>query len=65
MVEVVVGKKRKKQGGGAKKYDRNKPFCKRYVLEGRKAKNKRKRLNRHVRKQPKDLSAQRVLKMLP
>ncbi len=63
-IEVKVGKKRKQQGGGAKKYDRNKPFCKKYALEGRRAKNKRKRLSRHVRKYPGDLSAQRVFKLL-
>lgn len=64
MVEVLVGKHKKKSGGGAKKIGRNKVFCKKYELEGRRAKNKRKRLSRHVRRQPNDLSAQRLFKML-
>ncbi len=63
-MEIKITPHKKKSGGGAKKIGRNIAFCKKYELEGRKAKNKRKRLSRHVRRQPNDLRAQRVFKML-
>jgi hypothetical protein len=59
----MAGEKAK---GGRKnrKYGRNVKFCQKYALENRRAKNKRKKLNRHIAKFPGDTQAKAALKSL-
>lgn len=59
----MAGEKAK---GGRKnrKYGRNVDFCKKYALEGRRAKNKRKKINRHLKKHEGDTQAREALKAL-
>lgn len=57
----MAGQKAK---GGTKnrKYGGNKAFCERYRKEGRREKNKARRLRRHLKKFPKDKQAEKALR---
>lgn len=46
-------------GGKASKKGRNKKFCEVYRLEGRREKNKKKKLLRHIKKHPNDTVTQK------
>lgn len=56
-----------KPKGGKKnrKHGRNKAFGERYRREGRREKNKARRLRRHLRHNPQDRMARSALKRLP
>jgi len=56
-----------KPKGGKKnrKHGRNKTGCERYRREGRREKNKARRLRRHLRHNPQDRTARFALKRLP
>lgn len=53
-----------KGGKKNRKYLRNKPFCERYAKEGRRERNKAKKLKRHMKKYPDDQQAAKCLKGL-
>lgn len=57
----VVGtgqkKKRRKEGRRCRKYGRNKKWCEAYRASGRQERNRRRRILRHLKRYPADLSA--------
>ena len=57
---------KKKSGGkrGSKKHGNNKAFCLRYRNEGRREKNKRAKLERHLKRFPEDTQIRHTLKNL-
>ena len=57
MVETVARKRGKKN----RKYGNNIAFCTRYRNEGRRDRNKKRKLERHLKKFPNDIQAQRAL----
>jgi hypothetical protein len=52
----------KKEGKKQRKYGRNKLWCTAYFNRGQRAKNKRKKLNKHIAKHPNDAIALVALK---
>lgn len=48
-----------------RKHGRNKPFCTRYAAEGRREKNKAKRLHKRILKHPNDKTAVEAFNRLP
>lgn len=50
--------KKTTMGGTGSKKGRNKAFCDRYRLEGRREKNKKNKLLRHIKKHPNDTVTQ-------
>lgn len=50
---------------GNKKHGRNKRYCDKYKLEGRYEKNKAKKLEKHLARQPDDEAALAAYKALP
>ncbi len=57
-------KLRAKEGKKNRKWGRNKVFCAKYLLEGRKEKNKKLRLLRTLKKQPNNAQLKTVIKKL-
>lgn len=56
---------RNDKGGGARKYDRNRNWCKAYRLREQREVNKVKRLVKHLKRYPEDASTRAVLDGLP
>ena len=59
MVQGQQGQKSK--GGGGAKIGRNRVECERYRAQGRREKNKRRKLQKHIKRCPGDLAAQKAL----
>lgn len=57
--------KKNEKGGGARKYDRNRAWCKAYRLRGQRERNKAKRLIRHIARFPSDRIAVRCFTEIP
>lgn len=51
----------KQKGGGSKKIGRNKKWCEVYKTSGRRIKNKRKKLARHLKEHPDDKQTAKVM----
>ncbi len=49
------------KGKGSKKIGRKVPWCKNYRLQGKREKNKAKKVAKHVKKYPNDVQAAKVL----
>lgn len=56
--------KKTKSGGGARKYGRNRKWCEAYRSRGQREVNKAAKLERHLKFQPNDRQAKRVLNAL-
>ena len=54
-----------KQGKKNRKHGRNKAFCQQYRLEGRREKNKARKLAKHLKYQPTDQLAKAAFEALP
>ena len=54
----------KQKGGGSAKIGRNRIECERYRAQGRREKNKRRKLRKHIREYPGDLAAQKALEKI-
>lgn len=57
--------KTKIKGGGARKYDRNRVWCKAYATEGRAERSKARRIIKHLSKAPWDGCARAAFEKLP
>jgi hypothetical protein len=57
--------KKNEKGGGARKYDRNRAWCKAYRLRGQREINQAIRLRRHLHRFPNDREALHCLSNLP
>jgi len=53
-----------KKGGGSRKKSRNIEWCKTYRMFGRRELNKRKKIERHIKKFPADMQAQNRLRSI-
>lgn len=57
--------KKQKKGGGTRKYERNRTWCKTYALNGQREKNKAIRLRKHLALHASDTQSQLVFDALP
>ncbi len=60
----MVGGVKAKGGKKGRKIGNKAEGCKRYQAEGRREKNKRRRLRRHMKKYPNDMTAQTALNLV-
>ncbi len=54
----------KQRGKKQRKYDRNRKWCQAYRLRGQRERNKRRRLETRIRRNPNDVGAVRALERL-
>jgi hypothetical protein len=64
MENVTIGRRTKKQSGGSKKIGRNKIKCNAYRAEGRREKNKKRKLLKLLKTQPNNQQIVNALKAI-